>query len=1217
MKNGQYKKTLISSFIVLAMLATVTIQPALADSSSTNVSPFEDGVTWMPFSPLKQTTFVKMDTESIVDDLAYLAAIPTTVFLDQDNECLYTSPLLFYEDMLTDETHLTQALNAREGLDYFMEDWMAYCGGNLDEMTLIDMEKSDLSYTDWTAKSYTELSGNAYQIASELALEDWSFSDDVVLAVIDEEIENPEMPFENTTSGTLSYQTVRTEHFEVDQTNEMYPVYNSFTVPENYRFMKVRSWYPAFYLTAGLPGFEGIINMSIPAGDRDIQVYYKQPSGEWMMAAITSEWNAQGGMDIDKTSAFIYDSGEWSVALTDVPTKSDGLFESDNPPLDEYDIEAMGLEVQKHRNILGFISFGRYGGLLDVIRQMISGVTYNVDVEMFGGTVIDVPDLPPYGCRDVHFELEWDNPGAKLGLCVIGPAGEVVLSTSEPGVSAYCHGVGSDHAESIPLPDGTKTDLRLDRLGECLPGESYKLGVFYMTDSSVDADFTVTYSWDQNMTREDGDKLASASNGAVLASVLNAPMLYIEKDEIPQCTLEALYQLGVDHITVVDVGGLVSSEVIDSLESIGKVSCLDDYEMTYDYIRELTGQNDVIFSTTDPWTTWYVGNLQPENETKAALSVGPASYIAACHGSPLLLIDNHPELSAALVWHNELWRNHADGHSKLPTVSEMSMTGTRIYDFLKTMGYDEEGEEFIITVGGQFDIGLPWDRVFLGKGYAGRFIGSPTDQAVWISRNVFYPQLVYQNPAIRNVGSQNLINGSSSYRTLLGRMKVNEPVQERYEYPVLDTLICYSHMFNTRASNYWGFTYMCADGDIPGVSSSSHPIDDGVMEAINGKPGGFLADMSGSETQPFYLKQAGYDPVYSTNFNANMENLNEGVLLWMVNTHGSPLDGGGYMFWDVDQENPNPGYPTIPLAGYNKESNPWRGYEWFRGSTEEPDTMTMEIHGIIPALFGNPEPSGLMKLFNLFPIGTALDWAPAKKPLLDAIGTVGSLPILNWFTPDWLEDTQDYYDGVIITVLLGRFGTSWYNGTQVDEALGNIHSAGISSVACLPAGKYLHLTLMRHGSPFQIMDPWATSWYSDVWQNAIPRGIALGEPIGQVFSEGISKVGIHYIGDPPQWWWDLAENVCLYGDPRLVVWAPSDEYSPGNNDWTADEVEPVSYSASKGFYVDGHMPFEVVEYPHASEPITLVQQVMWGVGIVALAAVVIVGGVILLRKRKN
>ena len=233
MKNGQYKKTLISSFIVLAMLATVTIQPALADSSSTNVSPFEDGVTWMPFSPLKQTTFVKMDTESIVDDLAYLAAIPTTVFLDQDNECLYTSPLLFYEDMLTDETHLTQALNAREGLDYFMEDRMAYCGGNLDEMTLIDMEKSDLSYTDWTAKSYTELSGNAFEIASELALEDWSFSDDVVLAVIDEEIENPEMPFENTTSGTLSYQTVRTEHFEVDQTNEMYPVYNSFTVPEN------------------------------------------------------------------------------------------------------------------------------------------------------------------------------------------------------------------------------------------------------------------------------------------------------------------------------------------------------------------------------------------------------------------------------------------------------------------------------------------------------------------------------------------------------------------------------------------------------------------------------------------------------------------------------------------------------------------------------------------------------------------------------------------------------------------------------------------------------------------------------------------------------------------------------------------------------------------------------------------------------------------------
>ena len=199
----------------------------------------------------------------------------------------------------------------------------------------------------------------------------------------------------------------------------------------------------------------------------------------------------------------------------------------------------------------------------------------------------------------------------------------------------------------------------------------------------------------------------------------------------------------------------------------------------------------------------------------------------------------------------------------------------------------------------------------------------------------------------------------------------------------------------------------------------------------------------------------------------------------MVNTHGSPINGGSFMFWDVNSENPTwVGYPAIPLSGAKKEDNPWRGYEWWLGSTEEPDTMTMDVHGILPMLMGNPDPLGLRF------VKTGLDWAVAKRPVRDLVGDVASLPIINYFTPDCLQNTHDYYDGVIITVLLGRFGTSWYNGTQVDDALGNIHSAGISSVACLPAGKYLHLTMMRHGSPYQIMDPCATSWYSDVLQNS-------------------------------------------------------------------------------------------------------------------------------------
>ena len=245
---------------------------------------------------------------------------------------------------------------------------------------------------------------------------------------------------------------------------------------------------------------------------------------------------------------------------------------------------------------------------------------------------------------------------------------------------------------------------------------------------------------------------------------------------------------------------------------------------------------------------------------------------------------------------------------------------------------------------------------------------------------------------------------------------------------------------------------------------------------------------------------------------------------------------------------------------------------------------------------GNPDPIGIRF------VKTGLDWAVAKRPIRDLIGNLASLPIINYFTPEWLQDTQDYYDGVIITVLLGRFGTSWYNGTQVDDALDNIHSAGISSVACLPAGKYLHLALMRHGSPYQIMDPWATSWYSDVWQNGVPRGIALGQTMGEIYMDGITKVGIQYVRDgSPRWWWDLAENVCLYGDPDLRSWVPSTEFS-SNNHWTSTDIQPLEYDAEKGFIIEGHSPFGSVKHPHMRDPSDWIGQYL----IVIIAFVLII-----------
>jgi hypothetical protein len=1208
-KKGKLVNITVSCISLFILIASTLIPSVLGDIEAKYHEGFSQGVTWKPFVPMKKTTFIDFDEESLIDDYAYLSAIPTSVFYDKDNDKLYSSPLLFYKDKYYPNEDWKRTLDSRQGIDYFMEDWMGY-SGTLDQLTLINVDKNDMD-TSWSAKEIDIINGDdPFSIASSIALNQWSYSDNAVLAVIQEEYEKPDNSTNGVLTGTVPVKDVKKEHFEVPQTNEVYPQSYSFNVPEGYKYITVRSWYPSFYFEAGLPGFEGIINMTIPAGDRDLQIYCKY-EGELMMAAITNEWNAQSGMDVDKTSAYVYKSGEWSVAVTDVPTKDTDLY-TPFEGIEGEKLDTTDLEVQKHRSFFTF-HFGRYGTFLEVLRSM-KQVMYQVDIEMYPGIEIEIPESPPYGCRDAQFNLTWNDDNVDLGFSLIGPAGEEVLSTKEPGVSKKCGGSVFD--EGVAFPPGTENDLHVNQLGELQLGENYKICVFAMNEIQSPVDFELTYSWKQNYSEEEGAGLASATEAAVLASELNAPLLYISPDTIPDITFDALYELGVEDLYIVNIDDYLSDSAKEKLNNgFSIMGHYTTYEKIYKAIRMISKSNDIIFTSIDSWTYWYTGRMKPEGEQIGAIAIGPAAYIAAHHGAPVLITDNHKELSSSLVWHTEFWRRHPDGFSKLPTVSEMYLTGARVYDFLKELDYDEEGEETLITVAGQFEIGLTWDRVFVGKSKTGRFMGSPVDLAVWIVKNVFYPMIVFENPAIDNQAGVTVINGSSSKRRFPWRgslgLKITKPSgEETMKYPVLDTFVCYDIKFNSRASKYWGFTYECADGQIPGESSSSNLIDEGVMVAVNGQVGGFEPDLSGSEVQPFYLNKGGYSPVYSTSFEANMYNLNQGVLLWLVNTHGASINGGMFMFWDVKWENPSgAGYPPIPLAAYNKETNPWRGYEWLLGSTEEPDTMTMDIHGVFPTLAGNPEPIG-PRFMN-----TGVDWALAKRPIRDIIGDIASLPIIRFLAPDWLEDTQDYYDGVVITVLLGRFGTSWYNGTQIDDELGNIHSVGISSVACLPAGKYLHLALMRHGSPFQIMDPWATSWYSDVWQNKVPRGIALGETIGQIYMEGIKKVGIQYVRDgPPKWWWDLAENVCLYGDPDLRVWVPSTEFS-SNNHWEAEDIQPLKYNSNQGFDVNGHTPFGASSHPNRKEPTTIFDQYMIVFIALILIVILIITTMVINKKR--
>ena len=1118
------KKVYMVILLTTLLLINIIVPVALSKNTN-NIKGFDKGPSYTYVVPFKKATFVNYDENTYLDDYAYLASIPTTVF--RDNDKLYSNPLLFYQDEYPIKEDKELSLNARQGLDYFMEDWMGYCNGEMDQMTLLNVPEEKVK--QWKAKEYNTInSEDPYELASQIALSEWSYSDEAVLAVIDEEFERSDKETTGMIKGEIVLdKPVKEHHFEVKQTNRLNPVFSEFTVPEGYMYVYARCWYASLAMSVKLPipGIEMFADISIPSGDKDLQLYCKHGE-DWMQILTMDRWNQKMGMDKEKGGTYVYNTGQWRASVTDIPTKK-------------------MVEITD-----------KYGTWMEILKNL-KQVIYQVDISMYPGERISIfdNDMLPFECRDAKIELNCKNPDINLGFCLIGPSGEEIAS-SEEGI------------------------IEVNQLTKCLPGESYDVAIYTEEDIQGSFDYEISYSWQEGKTKYESDCLADATEGSVLASMLNAPLLYTSLSELSKEAIDALYMLGVEDIYLVDLGNHLSKSVKEELKEIANLKEeYKSYSDIYDAIREQSGSNDIVFSTTDAWRPWFIREMKPAEDLEmlGALHIGPAAYLAAHHGTPVIIVDNHPETSTAVLWHNELWEKGASSPAagkNYPAIAEMYLTGKRVYNFLEELGFDKEGLETIITVAGQFDIGMPWDRVFVGKANPGRFIGTPVDTSYWIPRNIFYPALIFENPATNPEGVE-MIQGSESYRGgLLGLFKkpygnslvIDKPSQkETVEYPVLSSFLHYEHRFNERASNYWGFTYQCADGMIPGSTETFNPIDQGLAAKFTGNEGCIFPDMSMSEVLPMYLEKGGYGNSFSTSFPAVVNNINNGVLLWCHFAHGLHPDGGTIQFWDDSNK---------------KDQNPWRMYEVYLGSTEEPDTLTIEIHGILPALLGNPNMNGIFR--------TALDWAPARMPIRDKISNFLSyIPIVNKIVPEGFLDTQDYYDGMIDTLLISMIGAVTKNGTDFDNALENMHSAGFIANSCLIATKYMHLTMMRHGSAFQIVDPWPTSWYGAVWTQSIPRDIILGDTVGEAYTKGLSHVGVLHITDPPQWWWDNAENVIYFGDPDLRFFVPSTEFSDANY-WEKEETLPIRYDSELA--IKGHMPFGATEYPNEKQPKTLLQE---------------------------
>jgi len=1137
---------------------------------------FSKGVSWKPVVPLKKVTFVNYDENAILDDYAYLAAVPTTVFYDAHTQNLLSHPLLFYQKEEPGLTQKERSLNAYPGIRYFMEDWMAYASHQLDQMTLINVPEDQLS-SGWSARNTTVINAETpWGIASQLALHDWSYADDAVIATIDESLEKIERKHTGEMMGNIpnDFKTSQVD-FNIQRPEiGVAGQYESFDINAPYKYVVANMYW------------KNVLE------DLDLQLYDDQLG----MTDASSNWNVLYGAG-EVTSSYVYNYGRWEIGVTYMPTKA-------TPP-DQGIMEQYNSNVRK-TSLLSLLGLGKNKN------------TQQVKISLYPGVEQQMNETVPYGCRNAQFTLKWNNPSVALGFIILDPSG--AETASAPSNDEIIQGVKEGVMERT---------IHLDKLGETTGNSSYTICVFTLNDTMASVGYSIEYSWDQNSTRQDGDGLASATNGAVLASTLNAPLLYVSNTQLPEETMDALYTLGVNHIYLVNLGGHLAKDVVETLKGIAPIEKnYVDYKSLYDAIRLVTKSNDVVFSTVDPWTYYYSDAQVPVGEYPGSLFIGPAAYIAAHHGTPVLIVDNHPELSQAVVWHTQFWRETANLsiRPKLPTVACMVLTGRNVLQFLRAYGYNLDTSKdtlpTMITVADQFDIGITWDRTFTGALIPGRFCSSPVDIAYWVARTVFYPALIFQNPAL--AGPVTLVNGSQSIVIpYLGKLLkprrtdlviTRQPAEEQYKYPILHTYDVYLIKFNEVGSKHWGGVYTTANGIIPYETPSINPIDDGMTD----KSGAFYPDIDETVVTSVYAAKAGYSNCFSTNFSATVENLNKGVIMWMESCHGGNKLYGGLSFWDPD-------------SPYVSEPDPWRAYERPMLSPGGLDEAMQYISQVL-SKEGSSSYTVVFKILRLFTRlinMVTVDYGSTANP--DTAVMNPELPVLIWdaFRIDWQIKQSK---GLSLIPILGRMFRSYgrdgividpslagedvlivMNGKDFDENLSNLHSCGMNAVSCLIANTYMHQALIRHGTVYQILDPWSTSWYSGVWLQSIPRDIALGDTIGQAYEHGMAAVGIEYLVN--QWWWDLNENVLFYGDPDLRVWAPSNEWDlHGNNHWEASDITPLAYDAQ--FTIDGHMPFGISAHTKVRQAGFSFSEYLWVFAFLA-GILVILAIVISLRKRKK
>jgi len=254
--------------------------------------------------------------------------------------------------------------------------------------------------------------------------------------------------------------------------------------------------------------------------------------------------------------------------------------------------------------------------------------------------------------------------------------------------------------------------------------------------NSFSYNITVTKT---NLSSIKEDVALSASNAAVIASLLHVPILYVNDSSIPsEMVQQVIEKLQPDEAIFVEPGNTINQTIFtQSLESwnLTTITALENMTSIIEFIYNLSSEHDVILSSLED------GHF------------APAAFLAAYHGGVVLPCVNESNTVYQQAYQNYQLLNTTyfqyPFSGPAPLYEDMVNLSTTFESWMSNLdkANPDVKNRTVIIVSPTTDLRLTLDRAIIGldKFIVGRFPGETgVNNSIEIQRSIFAPLFIYR-----------------------------------------------------------------------------------------------------------------------------------------------------------------------------------------------------------------------------------------------------------------------------------------------------------------------------------------------------------------------------------------------------------------------------------------------------------------------------------------